>query len=295
MNYHSQTNLIVQSSVHRVSEEFVLTENARRFDGKVAFITGAARGQGRAEAVRLAEEGADIIAVDNCADAQSTAYPGATEDDLKETVRLVEALGRRIVATKTDVRELEDLTGAVRSGVDELGRLDIVIADAGICSASISWEITPEQWHETIDTNLTGVFYTAKATVPILIDQGQGGSIVITSSVAGLRGHPFLGHYAASKHGIVGYAKTLAVELGQYDIRVNTVHPYGVETGMAVTDLRPLMERHATTLAPIFMQILPEGLMQPEDIAEAVAWLASDGSRHITGIQLPVDLGTLLR
>src|SRR6201999_2719132 len=120
------------------------------------------------------------------------------------------------------------------------------------------WEITPEQWQETIDTNLTGVFYTAKATVPLLIAQGTGGSIIITSSVAGLRGHPFLGHYAASKHGVVGFAKTMAVELGQHNIRVNTVHPFGVETGMSVNDMQPLMADYAATLGPIFMGTLPD-------------------------------------
>jgi len=272
-----------------------MTEIRQRLQGKVAFVTGAGRGQGRAEAVRLAAEGADIIAVDNCADAASTAYAGSTEADLAETVRLVEDLDRRIVATKVDVRDLDGLIEAVRAGVATLGRLDIVVANAGICSAAMSWEITPEQWQETIDTNLTGVFYTAKATVPIMLEQGTGGSIIITSSVAGLRGHPFLGHYAASKHGVVGLAKTMAVELGQHNIRVNTIHPFGVETGMAVSDMAPFMEKFATTLAPIYMGILPDPVSQPEDIANAVAWLASDESRHVTGIQLPLDLGTLLR
>lgn len=272
-----------------------MTDVPQRLTGKVAFITGAARGQGRAEAVRLAAEGADIIAVDVCADAATTAYPGATEADLAETAKLVEGLDRRIVTRKTDVRDFAGLQAAVSDGMAELGRLDIVVANAGICSASMSWEISLEQWHETLETNLTGVFYTAKATVPRLIEQGSGGSVIFTSSVAGLRGHPFLGHYAASKHGVVGLAKTMAVELGQHNIRVNTVHPHGVATGMTVNDMRPFMEKYATTLAPIFMQTLPDQVSQPEDIAAAVAWLASDDARHVTGIQLPVDLGTLLR
>ncbi|MGX7678941.1 mycofactocin-coupled SDR family oxidoreductase [Jatrophihabitans sp. DSM 45814] len=267
----------------------------QRLQGKVAFITGAARGQGRAEAVRLAAEGADIIAVDICTSATSTAYPGATEEDLNETVRLVEDLDRRIIATVADVRDLAAISAAVSDGVAALGRLDVVVANAGICSAAMSWEVTPEQWKETIDTNLTGVFYTAKATVPILLEQGTGGSIIFTSSVAGLRGHPFLSHYAASKHGVVGLAKSMATELGQYNIRVNTIHPHGVQTGMSVNDMHPLLEKHAATLAPIFMQILPDPVSQPEDIANAVAWLASDEARHVTGIQLPIDLGTLLR
>lgn len=272
-----------------------MTTIAQRLPGKVAFITGAARGQGRAEAVRLAAEGADIIAIDVCTSASSTHYEGSTPEDLAETVRLVEAQDRRIIATQADVRDFDAVTKAVQDGVAALGRLDVVVANAGICSAAMSWEITVEQWQETIDTNLTGVFYTAKATVPILLDQGTGGSIIITSSVAGLRGLPFLGHYAASKHGIVGLAKTMASELGQHDIRVNTIHPNGVATGMTLPDMAPFLEKYATTLAPIFMGTLPDQISQPEDIANAVAWLASDESRHVTGIQLPIDLGTLIR
>jgi NAD(P)-dependent dehydrogenase (short-subunit alcohol dehydrogenase family) len=159
----------------------------------------------------------------------------------------------------------------------------------------MSWEISPEQWQETIDTNLTGVFYTAKATLPTIIDQGSGGSVVIVSSVAGLRGLPFLAHYAASKHGVVGLARTMAVELGQYNIRVNTIHPHGVATGMQPHELGTLIEKYAETLGPIFMGTLPDPVSQPEDIAGAVAWLVSEDARHVTGIQLPIDLGTLLR
>jgi len=272
-----------------------MTTIARRLEGKVAFITGAARGQGRAEAVRLAAEGANIIAIDICRSASSTHYEGATPEDFAQTVTQVEALDRRIIATQTDVRDFDAVSDALRDGVAELGRLDVVVANAGICSAAMSWEITVEQWQETIDTNLTGVFYTAKAAVPILLGQGTGGSIIITSSVAGLRGLPFLGHYAASKHGIVGLAKTMANELGQHNIRVNTVHPNGVATDMTVSDMGPLIEQYASTLGPIFMRTLPDQVSQPEDIANAVAWLASDESRHVTGIQLPVDLGALAR
>jgi SDR family mycofactocin-dependent oxidoreductase len=266
-----------------------------RLEGKVAFITGAARGQGRAEAVRLASEGADIIAVDLCATASTTQYPGPTIEDLDETVRLVEKLDRRIIATQTDVRDFTALSAAVNEGVSQLGRLDIVVANAGICSAALSWEISVEQWNETIDTNLTGVFFTIKATVPILLEQGTGGSIVITSSVAGLRGLPFLGHYSATKHGVVGLAKSMANELGQHGIRVNTVHPHGVATGMTVPELAPQIEKYAETLGPIFMGAMREPFVQPEDIANAVAWLVSDEAQYVTGIQLPVDLGTLIR
>jgi SDR family mycofactocin-dependent oxidoreductase len=269
--------------------------NARRLEGKVAFITGAARGQGRAHAVRMASEGADIIAVDNCETAASVTYPGPTEEDLAETVRLVEAQDRRIIARRADIRDFDGLSAVVKEGVAEFGRLDVVVANAGICSASLSWEIPVETWRETIDTNLTGTFFTVKATVPTMIEQGTGGSIIITSSVAGLRGLPFLGHYAASKHGVVGLAKTMANELGQHNIRVNTVHPHGVATGMAPTEMFELAQQYATTLGPMFMGALPDPISQPEDIANAVAWLASDEARHVTGIQLPVDLGILGR
>jgi SDR family mycofactocin-dependent oxidoreductase len=265
------------------------------FEGKVAFITGAARGQGRAEAVRLASEGADIIAVDSCATAATTGYPGATPDDLQETEDAVKQHGRRILTRQVDVRNFDDLAAVVRDGVEQLGRLDVVIANAGICSGALSWEITAEQWQETLDTNLTGSFFTAKAAIPTLIEQGTGGAIIFTSSVAGLRGLPFLGHYVASKHGITGLAKTMASELGQYKIRVNSIHPHGVATGMMVPEMFALIEKYATTLGPIFMGALPDQISMPEDIANAVAWLASDEARHVTGIQLPVDLGTLVR
>ncbi|SEP23646.1 mycofactocin-coupled SDR family oxidoreductase [Trujillonella endophytica] len=268
---------------------------ANRLAGKVALITGAARGQGRAEAVRLAAEGADIIALDNCVTAGTTDYAGPTEEDLAETVKLVEAQDRRILARKADIRDFAALQALVKDGVEEFGRLDVVVANAGICSGNWSWEIPVEQWQETIDVNLTGTFYTMKATIPTLIEQGTGGSIIITSSVAGLRGHPFLAHYAASKHGVVGMAKSMAVELGQYNIRVNTIHPHGVATGMQPGRMGELIVENAATLGPIFMQTLPDPISQPEDIAAVVAFLASDDSHHMTGVQLPVDLGTLLR
>jgi len=271
----------------------MLTMN--RFEGKVALITGAARGMGRAEAVRLAQEGADIIAIDICSEFETTVYPGATPEDLAETVRLVEALGRRIVSAQVDTRDFNDLSDAVRVGTGELGRLDVVIANAGVVSTAMSWNITESQWKEVIDVNLTGTFHTAKVAIPIMIDQGSGGSIVMVSSVAGLKGLPFLGHYVASKHGIVGLARTMANELGQFSIRVNTVHPNAVDTMMGGSDIRPFFEAYADTLSPIFMNALPAHMSEPEDIANAVAWLASDEARHVTGIQLPIDIGQMNR
>ncbi|MGG7100100.1 mycofactocin-coupled SDR family oxidoreductase [Rhodococcus sp. 24CO] len=264
--------------------------NARRYEGKVVFITGAARGQGRAEAVRFAAEGADIIALDICADLPTTEYAGATPEDLEETARLVEQHGRRIVTSITDVTDFDALTAAVEHGVGELGRLDVVVANAGMTTASLSWEIDLDHWHATIDNNLHGAFYTAKATVPIMIEQAAGGAIVFTSSVAGLKGLPFLADYAAAKHGVTGLAKTMANELAKYRIRVNTVHPHGVATGLTVPELHQEMETRPD-LGLLFMGSLPDQVSQSEDIAAAVAWIASNEARHVTGIQLPVDLG----
>ena len=262
----------------------------------MALVTGAARGQGRAHAVKLASEGADLIVCDICGPLTTTKYPPATPADLDETARLIGAEGRRVVARRADVRELAALEDLVAAGLEELGRLDVVVANAGILSAGRLWEITPEQWDEVIAVNLTGVWNTVKATVPRLIDQGQGGVIVLVSSVAGLKGVPFTGHYGAAKHGVVGICRTLANELGPYDIRVNSVHPAGVDTVMNHDpDLFRLISEHQHTLAPIFQTNLQHGFMQPEEMAEIVAWLASDECRHMTGAQIPVDFGNLAR
>ncbi|MFB4317004.1 mycofactocin-coupled SDR family oxidoreductase [Actinomadura sp. 21ATH] len=266
-----------------------------RLAGKVAFITGAARGQGRAEAVRLAAEGADIIAVDIAGPASTyVKYEPATEAELAETAKLVEEQGRRAVARNVDVRDLAGLEAVVRDGVAELGRLDIVVANAGIMNYGRTWELTEEQWQDLIDVNLTGVWKTVKAAVPTLIEQGQGGSVIIISSVAGEKGLPFLAHYASSKHGVVGLAKTLANELGEYDIRVNTIHPHGVRTGMTDTSLHTYIEE-SPMLGPIYMPALPYQMVEPEDIAGVVAFLASDEGRYITGDQVRVDLGAINR
>ena len=268
---------------------------AQPLKGKVALITGAARGQGRAEAVRLARDGAAIIAVDICGPLDTTTYPAATLEDLDETVALVQAEEQPIVAVQADVRDFCALQDAVAEGVRVHGRLDIVVANAGMTTGAMSWEISLEQWKETIDINLTGAFHTLKATIPILIKQNEGGSIIIISSVAGLKGLPFLAHYCAAKHGVVGLAKSTANELAQYNIRVNTIHPFGVNTQLVVAEVGALLVEHAATLGPTFMRALPDALSEPEDVANAVAWLASDQARHVTGIQLPVDLGALIR
>lgn len=262
---------------------------ARRFEGQVVFITGAARGQGRAEAVRFAAEGADVIALDICADLPTTVYPGPTPEDLAETARLVEKHGQRAITSIADTRDFEAVKSTVERGVAELGRLDVVIANAGMTTMAPAWEISPENWSETISVNLTGAFYTAKAAIPILIEQGTGGAIIFISSVAGLRGLPLIADYVAAKHGVTGLAKSLANELGRYRIRVNTVHPHGVNTELK-PGMREALEADAE-LSAFYQPVLPDQVSEAEDIAAAVAWLASHEARHVTGIQLPIDLG----
>jgi SDR family mycofactocin-dependent oxidoreductase len=266
-----------------------------RVEGKVAFITGAARGQGREHAIRLAEEGADIIAIDLCAQIETVSYPLATPADLEETVGAVKALGRRVVARVADVRDAQAVKAAADAGVEELGRLDIVIANAGIGVMRAWDEVTPELWRETIETNLTGAWNTCVVTIPHLIS-AAGGSIIITSSTAGLKGQPFMAPYAASKHGVVGIMRALCNELGKHSIRVNTVHPTGVPTPMAKVagELERLLAANPE-LAPLFMNTLPIAHTEARDVANAVLFLASDESRHVTGLELKVDAGANAR
>jgi SDR family mycofactocin-dependent oxidoreductase len=266
-----------------------------RVEGKVAFVTGAARGQGRSHAIRLAEEGADIIAVDVPGDYDTVGYPMGTEADLAETVKAVEALDRRIVATRADVRDLAALRSAVDDGVAQLGRLDVVCANAGICTVQTWDEVTPQVWQDTLDTNLTGVWNTFVVSVPHLIAAG-GGSIIATSSTAGIKGLPFLAPYVAAKHGVVGISRTMANELAKHKIRVNTVHPTGVDTPMVagLGGLDPIINKEPE-LGPIFMNTYPVEMVDPRDISNAVLWLASDESRYVTGLELTVDAGNTIR
>jgi (+)-trans-carveol dehydrogenase len=276
-----------------------------KLDGKVAFITGAARGQGRSHALRLAQEGADIIAVDICAQVDSVGYPLATPEDLAETVRQVEALDRRIVASQADVRDSAALTKVVDDGVAELGRLDIVLANAGIASFAPVTELTDAMWDEMIDINLTGVFKTIRAAVPHLRAHGQGGAIVITSSTAGIKGMANLAHYVSAKHGVVGLMKTLANELAPDMIRVNSVHPTSVDTdmihneatyGLFVPD-KPASEVTRDDVGETFLALnaLPIRWVDPVDISNAVLFLVSDDARYVTGVQLPVDAGSVIK
>jgi len=276
---------------------------AGRVEGKVAFITGAARGQGRSHAIRLAQEGADIIAVDLNEAVPGTGTPGASDADLAETVAAVEALDRRIVASKADVRDYAGIKAAVDAGVAELGRLDIVSANAGIASLPhLTHELDEEVWQTMIDINLTGVWHTAKATIPHLIEGGRGGALVLTSSAAGLKAYANIAHYVSAKHGVVGLMKTLAVELAPHRIRVNSLHPTQVDT--------PMIQNQATyelftgnadatreDFEPISQSLnaLPIPWVDPVDVSNALLWLASDEARYVTGVPLPIDAGTVLK
>ena len=274
-----------------------------RVQGKVAFITGAARGQGRSHAIRLAAEGADIIAVDIAGPVPSvSAYPPATAADLAETVSQVEALDRRIVAHKADVRDGASLGEALSDGVAQLGGLDIVVANAGIYQPVSTLELDDAAWQETIGINLTGVWNTVKAALPHLI-AGGGGSVILTSSVLGLRGAANSVHYAAAKHGVVGIMRSVAGEFAGHRIRVNSVHPTLVDTHMIQNEQTWRMFDPANphpsreSAEPIFQMVnaLPVPWVEPADISNAVLFLASDEARYITGVTLPVDAGALVK
>ncbi len=265
-----------------------------RLQDKVAFITGAARGQGRAHAVRMAQEGADVVLADVCGEAMPVDYPVATADDLTETVRAVEALGRRAVWAAADVRDLAALTSLVERGVAELGRIDVVVANAGVSNWGRFWELAPDQWSAMIDINLTGVYHTLRAAVPAMIDAGNGGSIICTSSVAGIKSLPGQAHYSAAKHGVVGLANSAAIELAPYRIRVNTVHPWGVDTPMATEGAaahQKIFADNPSYPAAMGQYWFEPPISSPDDIANAVLFLACDESRTITGTQLTVDHG----
>jgi SDR family mycofactocin-dependent oxidoreductase len=276
-----------------------------RVEGKVAFVSGAARGQGRSHAVRLAEEGADIIAVDVCKRISSqTDIPAATPDDLAETADLVKNLNRRIITAEVDVRDYDALKAAVDSGVEQLGRLDVVVANAGIGNGGATLDKTSEDdWRDMIDVNLSGVWKTVKAAVPHLLSGGRGGSIILTSSVGGLKPYPHTGHYIAAKHGVIGLMRTFAVELGQHSIRVNAVCPTNVNTPLFMNEgtmklFRPDLENPGPddlAVAAQFMHVLPVGWVESIDVSNAVLFLASDESRYITGLPVTVDAGSMLK
>ncbi len=273
-----------------------------KLDGKVALITGGARGQGRSHALTLAREGADILICDLAAQLPTAPYPLATLDDLSETARLVEQLGRRCIAIQADVRDGDQMRQVVERGLAELGQIDILLANAGIESFGRAWELTDAQWDEMISVNLTGVWQSCKAAIPHMIERRQG-AIVIASSIAGLKGLANNAHYAAAKHGVVGLMRTLAIELAPYSIRVNTVHPSSVDTpiikNQAMYTLFSGGRPDATLeeVEPAFrsLNLLPIPWMQPEDVSNAILWLVSDAARYVTGVTLPIDAGLLVK
>jgi SDR family mycofactocin-dependent oxidoreductase len=264
-----------------------------KLDGKVAFITGAARGQGRSHAVRLAQEGADIIAVDLCAQVSTVAYPMATPGDLDETVKAVEALDRRIVARIADVRDAGALQAAFDAGVAELGGIDIVLANAGVAPMTVG-EPDRQAFLDVVDINLTGVWNTVEVAKSLLIEQGRGGAIVLTSSTAGLKGiggeDPGGMGYTAAKHGVVGLMRGYATTLAKHSIRVNTVHPTGVNTPMVVNEVMAQVLAQAG-MENALTNALPVELIEAVDISNAILWLVSDDARYVTGVTLPVDAG----
>jgi SDR family mycofactocin-dependent oxidoreductase len=271
-------------------------------EGKVAFITGVARGQGQRHAVRLANEGADIIGIDICGQVASVAYPMSTPEDLATTVELVEATGRRIVARQGDVRDPASIQKVLQEGLSELGRLDIVLANAGIMPMAGEEAKSPAAWHDSIDIMLSGVYYTLDATIPVLREQGQGGSIVITSSIAGLKSMlmdmdtytPGMAGYQAAKHGVVGLMRMYARALGPEKIRVNTVHPTGTLTPMIANDAFAAWSEQHPSAVKSNANSMDIHFVEVDDISSAVVYLTSEAGRFVTGVCLPVDGGAML-
>ncbi|MFF2113608.1 mycofactocin-coupled SDR family oxidoreductase [Rhodococcus koreensis] len=270
-----------------------------RLAGKVAFITGGARGQGRAHAVRFAEEGANIVVVDQCADIDSVPYALATTDDLDETVRLVKDRGVSVLSVRADVRDLAALECAHRLAIDEFDKIDVLVANAGVGSFGPALEISEQQWQDVIDIDLTGVWKTVRAVAPAMVKRGEGGSVILTSSVAGLVAFLNVAHYTAAKHGVVGLMRALAAELAPHRIRVNSIHPTTVDTPMVDNAetrelFLPGVENPSREVAAELMKnlnALPVPWIEDVDVANAALWLASEEARYVTGVALPIDAG----
>lgn len=264
-------------------------------DARVALVTGAARGQGRSHAVALARAGADVVVCDLAGPLATVPYPLGTGEELAETVRLVEAEGRRCLSAVLDVRDGGALQALVERAGAALGRLDILVANAGVISYGAAWELTDAQWEEVIGVDLTGVWRSCRAAIPAMLAGGEGGAIVVATSTAALKGLARMAHYAAAKHGCIGLARSLALELAPHRIRVNCVAPGGVRTPMGTNpQMRQVIEEDPD-LARTLTAALPVELVEPEDVSAAVVWLCSDAARQVTGAVLPVDAGTLLR
>jgi SDR family mycofactocin-dependent oxidoreductase len=274
-------------------------------EGKVAFVTGAARGQGRAHAIRFAREGADVVAIDICGPVSDTiTYPMPTSEDLAETARLVEAEGRKVLAREVDIRDLAAQKQVVADAVEQFGRLDILVANAGVLSWGRLFEIDEDQWDSVVNVNLSGTWRTIRAVVPAMIEAGNGGSIIIVSSSAGLKATPGNGHYAASKFGLVGLTNALALEVGEFGIRVNSIHPYSIMTPMIEPEaMGAIFSKYPTYLhsfAPMpYKPVSHDGkaglqeFMTPEEVTDVVTWLAGPGSATISGSQIAVDRGVM--
>ena len=274
-----------------------------QLDGKVAFITGVARGQGRSHAVTFAREGANIIGLDLCAKPSTTAYPGATEEDLEETIRLVKEAGGQIHAEVADTRDYEQVKAAFDRGVEQFGRVDIVLPNAGICSGAKTWQISPKDWREMVDINLNGVFHTVKAAIPTLISQAQGGSIVFIGSTEALKGAENISSYAASKHGVTGLMTSLARELGQYNVRVNSINPTCVDTHMINNEFvyglfRPDLAsptREDVIESFTGTHLLPVPWIQPQDVSDAILYLVTEPGRYVTATSMVIDAGFMVK
>src|ERR1700742_1304292 len=292
------------SVVTKVVKGVAVSTAAGSLEGQVAFVTGAARGQGRAHAIRLAAEGANIIAIDLCGPVSETiTYPSASADELNETARAVKATGRDVLTRELDVRDLVALEQVVADAVAQFGRLDILVANAGVLSWNRLWEMSEEQWNAVIDVNLSGTWRTIRAAVPTMIEARNGGSIIIVSPATGIKATAGNGHYSASKHGLVGLTNALALEVGEYGIRVNSIHPYAVETPMTgfegMSDILARYPNYLHSLSPMPLQ--PKNItepmrlafMAPEEVSDVVAWLASSGSATLSGCQIAVDRGQL--
>jgi (+)-trans-carveol dehydrogenase len=277
----------------------------RRFDGKVVFITGLGRGQGRRHAIDFAREGANIVGLDVLEDIASSNQPASTRADLDETIRLVEEAGGKIVALKGDVRDFDAVQQTVAAGVEAFGRLDAVVGNAGITPGDLRpfWELGEESWRETVDVNLTGLFHTVKAAAPAMIEAGNGGSMVLTGSISGGKGWANMAHYCSTKFGLIGLMRVMAIELAPHGIRANVVSPTNVDTRMFMNPvIKKLFAPHLDNPGrdewreiAKHMHLLDIGWVQTEDISAAVRWISSDEARYVTGTTLPVDGGALAK
>jgi SDR family mycofactocin-dependent oxidoreductase len=265
-----------------------------RLGGLVAIVTGAGRGQGRAQAVALAHAGADIVACDLCRDRPTVPYELSTREDLQETARLVRQTGGRCLVQEADAASVEQMAAAAALAAD-LGGIDVICANAGVISFGRAWELSEAQWDQVIDTNLKGAWATCRAAIPGMIERGRGGSIVMLGSASSLRGYPGISHYTAAKHGLLGLTRALAIELAPHRIRVNCVLPGGVRTSMGTSEAMQKWLRADPEASRALSALLPVDLVEPEDVAAAVVWLASADARFVTGVALPVDAGVQLR